>query len=39
MLHFNSTEISHALLKEFFTSKWWLWCRAEARNFTKNKLL
>jgi len=33
------SRFSHAFLQVNFTSKWWLWSRVEARNFTKNKLL
>ena len=32
------SRFSHALLRENFTSKWLLWSRVEAKNFTKNKL-
>ena len=36
-LALTASWFSHALLRENLTIKWWLWSRAEARNFIKNK--
>jgi len=34
-----ASRLSQGLQQDNFTSKWWLWSKAEAWNFTKNDLL